>query len=358
MTTIADPRLKETVAHESTTILIGYLEQKAKQADNIDAGYHTLVSAMLRLARSGGKRFRPYMISLSYEACGGGDFRDILPVATAQELLHLSMLIHDDIIDRDTLRYGTENIIGQYLRTYDQLTTNKTQQLHLANSAALLAGDLGLSGAYEMILESNLSDTQKIKACKQLGSGIFNMIGGELLDTESALYPIEQTNPAAIAKYKTASYTFVSPLLIGAELAGASLETISLLRQFGESVGIAFQYADDILGIFGDETITGKSNKGDIKEGKRTYLMQRTIELANEDNQKTILRILGNPEATNGDIDTVRFIIEQSAALQRTEQEINSLAESATKILSELQLQPSYHQLFLDVINAATKRSY
>ena len=137
-----------------------YFERSIHAATAIDPSYRQLWETLYGLIRSGGKRLRPQMTILAYETFGGKDAELIIPIAAAQELLHFSLLIHDDVIDRDYTRYGTQNVAGTYKTIYSRFLTDNTDKVHFAHSAAILAGDLMLSGAHELISASQLSKSQ------------------------------------------------------------------------------------------------------------------------------------------------------------------------------------------------------
>src|SRR5690606_2950472 len=216
---------------------------------------------------------------LAYQTFGGEDYPAVLPVAVAQELLHVSMLIHDDIIDEDYLRHDTDNVSGIYVKRYARYPLAEGQRSHFANSAALIGGDLLISAAYQVLASARISEQQKQQATDLLGEAIFVVCGGELLDTESSFIDLSEIDALKIAQLKTASYSFVSPLLMGAVLAGTDQKTQTTLRQFGSALGIAFQLADDILGLYGEEAVTGKSASSDLRQGKRTYMLLKALEL-------------------------------------------------------------------------------
>ena len=219
--------------------------------------YERLWKTIKTVAMSGGKRLRPYLLMTSHAAFSGTD--DVLEIATAHELLHISMLMHDDIIDRDTTRHGEPNVAGRYQVIYKPQVTSDDID-HYANTAALLAGDLLISSAYSLInSSSHLHDSQKTHAIHILHDSIFTVVGGELSDVESSFMSPDLVNPLHVAHYKTAIYSCVNPLLTGAVLAGASEEDQNLLRDFGVNLGIAFQLTDDLLGVFGSSAKTGKS---------------------------------------------------------------------------------------------------
>src|SRR5690606_6937113 len=110
---------------------------------------------------AGGKRIRPFLTISAYALFSSTIPSDMYKIAAAQEFLHFALLIHDDIIDRDTIRYGQKNITGVYTEIYQ---TDSSDSLHFANGAALMAGDLALSQAYSLINNTNFSLQQKTTA--------------------------------------------------------------------------------------------------------------------------------------------------------------------------------------------------
>ena len=99
-------------SNELNQTLEDYFARGITRAEAVSPYYAQLWQEMFRLVKSGGKRLRPKMTILAYQAFGGQDVNSILPIAAAQELLHVSMLIHDDIIDRDYSRHGVDNVAG------------------------------------------------------------------------------------------------------------------------------------------------------------------------------------------------------------------------------------------------------
>lgn len=335
----------------------GLFERSIDYARRIDPSYRQLWESLYALIQSGGKRLRPKMVIMAYEAFGGDDTKRIIPVAAAHELLHFSLLIHDDIIDRDYMRYGVPNIAGRYKIAYSKYVPSPGEQTHYAHSAAILGGDLMLSSAHQLIASSSLSDEQKMLAQEYLAHSIFEVAGGELLDTELSFAPYKEGDALKVAKYKTASYSFVSPLMTGASLAGISKEKNNALHTYAMSLGIAFQLKDDLLGVFGDEQQTGKSNSSDILEGKRTYMIERALTQMSS-NDKTIFSIgFGNPNASQLEIETVKELLNRYGAPEHTEATISEYAEQARKALDSLELQDLHRQAFLQMINRVTERS-
>lgn len=329
-----------------------YCAMQISDAKKIDVHYQELWRAIHKNIQAGGKRLRPYLVLLSYHAFGGNNYKQIMPIANAHELLHQALLIHDDIIDRDDMRHGQENVIGSMSKMYAKKTK---MTAHYAESAAILGGDLLLSGAYQLVISSGVSTTLKIRIMKRLGGAISAVGAGEFIDMESAIHPLSEVNVLKIAELKTASYSFITPLLCGAELAHAPESVFALLTDFGKKLGIAYQLQDDILGIFGDEEVTGKSTLSDIREGKPTLLMQHALKTANPIQRKKLIQAYGNPKVTRQQVKAVKTIIIDCGALEKTEERIVSLSHQAKQSINGLLLSDSiienFYQFVENVLN-------
>ncbi len=290
------------------------------------------------LTLAGGKRLRPYMCVLGYRAFGGRDSASILNLAAAQELLNAGLLVHDDVIDRDHIRYGRDNISGIYLKNYVKASETDSGAGHYAMSAALLAGDLMISSAHQFITKTNFSAAKKSLAMEIFGATVFEVTGGQLHDMQSATQSLGEVDSIKIARHKTASYSFVGPLSIGAAMAGAPEDMQEKLREYGENAGIAYQLQDDMLGLFGDPASTGKPEVSDLREGKRTFLIQQAFQMADSAGKSTILAALGNPEVSRDELEAVRHIVEQSGAHGYVKKLIEKYAKAAITSLGELRI--------------------
>ncbi len=341
-----------------STKLESFLQEAIDNAQAIHPDYARLWQTIQSLSTAGGKRLRPQMTILAYEAFGGNDTQSIIPVAVAQELLHLGLLVHDDIIDRDDIRYGVSNITGSYMQLYAPHVSDPHVRRHYSQGAAILGGDLLLSGAYQCIAASELSDTLKIKATSLLSAGIFEVCGGELLDTEGAFKEFEKTDALLIARYKTASYSFITPLVTGAALAGATEQQRMVLSKYSEILGIAYQLTDDIIGCFGDEETTGKSSRGDIREGKHTYLIEKYLEITTVEQTDAFWDVFGNPHATHEEIDHLKDAIAASGAKELTEQYVRTLSIHANELISEMNVSVDKQATFKALIDKATNRTF
>ncbi|MDQ2973106.1 MAG: polyprenyl synthetase family protein [bacterium] len=303
------------------------------EATDIHSTYAQLWEIIKSEMLKGGKRIRPYLTMVGY-----GKYDDsIITVAVAQELIHLAMLIHDDIIDKDSFRRGSKNIIGNYKDIYsDNLTPAQTT--HYANSAAMLAGDALISEAFRCLTIYKTDNAKSQLLIEQLHRSIFEVIGGELMDMEAVFSSQDNFDPISISQHKTAIYSFVVPLVSGAICSEADRNTINLLESIGIPLGIGFQLSDDLLGTLGDEKITGKSTTTDLREGKNTFLISQYKKLMNKSEQVFFEAVFGDNAALDKDLEKLKSLIKTSGACEVTE---SAIAEYFKQALSQIELLPN-----------------
>lgn len=341
----------DRVRDDTDRYLKKIVADKIDQADRLSTSYGELWHSIERLLFAGGKRLRPYMTHLSYSAFGGRDPEPVLRAGAALELLHVSLLVHDDIIDRDTMRYGVKNISGQYLDIYQNTRSQLAEVRHYANSAAIMAGDLLLAEAHSLMAVASRDD--KVMDC--FSEAVFAVCGGELMDTEAAFVD-RPVDSLTIAKYKTASYSFVAPLMIGAYLAGASRNDAKSLRTFAESLGVAYQLKDDLLGTFGDELTTGKTRIGDTREGKQTYLVEQFYNLASEQQRADFMTVFGKSDLPDADYLLAIELLESSGAKQATEAKIDQLEVVIADCLETLSIDREHRLAMSDLVATCLNR--
>ncbi len=292
------------------------LAERIQQAQEVGGSYARLWQQIDRVVKAGGKRIRPYLVVVGY----GKLDEAIVPIAAAQELVHIAMLIHDDIIDQDFVRHGEDNVGGAYQSIYRPFVTPERAD-HYANSAALMAGDALLSESYRLVAQSPFDEAVRSRVLAELHQSIFEVIGGELMDVEAGFVTGEQFDPMQIYRYKTSSYSFIGPLLSGAYCAGLSDQAQATLRELATNMGIAFQIQDDLLGVFGEQAQTGKSVVTDLREGKRTLLVQHHEALMN-DAQRDRFAAFGDSGASDDALRTIARDMVDSGAKDKTAEEV------------------------------------
>ena len=316
---------------KSHTLMNDYLERifvaRTEKADSIHERYQLLWDRIQRLSFCGGKRIRPYLTMVAY----GQMDKKIAPVAAAQELVHIAMLIHDDVIDEDDVRRGQKNINGTYKEEYNNYL-DPSRASHFASSIGILAGDALLSEAYFAIADCEFDATIKQKILMRLHISVYEVIGGELIDVEAGFVPVP-IDPELIYRYKTSSYSFVGPLLTGAYCAELDEKTCVSLEEFGTALGIAYQIQDDLLGVFGSQEEIGKTPLIDLRDGKHTLLANYHREMMDEEAAKNFA-YFGKAQATDEQLHAIKNDMETSGAKQRT---IDAAAEYSSRALAALE---------------------
>jgi geranylgeranyl pyrophosphate synthase len=315
-----------------------YYKRRTAMASTQSPDFEQLWQNLSNLHRAGGKRLRPYLSYLTYKAYGGKHYKNFVPIAAAIELVHTAILMHDDVIDQDDFRHGQPNLSGIYKKVYATKAPTAKLASHLALSTAILGGDLLLSDAYFMIQNSGFKHDEQAKASRLVNEAVFYVIGGELLDTIAVIEEFENVDSLLIARLKTAIYSCSVPMAVGGTLAGATEETVNKLREIGIGIGIGFQMADDLLGVFGDTSKTGKTNLGDLREGKRTYLIQTALRSSDSKSKKKLLSYLGKTDLTDKQADKARQLIEASGAKASIEALMQKHAQHALEQVQQLSI--------------------
>ncbi|MBP6037815.1 MAG: polyprenyl synthetase family protein [Candidatus Saccharimonas sp.] len=328
------------------------INQRIEQASDIHPRVTQFWQVILDTILSGGKRMRPY---LTVVGCGQVT-DDSIAVAAAQELLHCAMLIHDDIIDKDYVRHGHKNVSGMYLDSYLEFT-NKSNAVHFANSAAILAGDALLSEAYQLIHSTNFSSDIKRKLNDEMGRSIFEVIGGELLDVESSFMTELGIDPVDVYRYKTASYSFIGPLLSGVYCSNYPESLNEGIENIAKNMGIAFQVQDDLIGVFGDEQKTGKSTVSDLKEGKQTILVKYHQKLMNDVQRQRFSASFGNSKSQDDDFFALKKDMTESGAKDLTETYANDCFNKASDAIRTIK-DPELSKRLLGLVEMLRTRSY
>ena len=266
-------------------------------------------------ASDGGKHMRPRLVAAAYLGMEGSDRQLLAEVAGAQQLLHLGLCMHDDLIDGDRVRHGVRNLIGRSHDAALAAGTDGAAAERQALAAGLLAGDLALNAALLALLDVPAPLSVRHRLAVEATTELERTIAGELLDVQSEMITPDRAAPLRVAELKTAAYSVVLPLRLGAVAAGCESEaTLRSLTQVGIALGIAYQLADDDLGLFGVTEATGKSVLSDVRQGKRTEHIRIAYLRAGYADRATLDAVLGRPDATDADADLVREIVLRTGA--------------------------------------------
>ena len=210
----------------------------------VNSDVDVLREASQHILEAGGKRVRPRLTLLAYEAVGGTDYSQVLPVAAAVELVHTATLVHDDINDHGSMRRGRPTVNARWGRTF-----------------ALLTGDYLFTKVYELM--APYKDLNVVFA-----EATVALVEGETLQAAAAKSgQLDRETYTRIIAKKTASL-FAAATKLGAMLGNAEKDQVSALEQYGFNLGLAFQIVDDILDLVADSKKLGKTAGIDVAQGK------------------------------------------------------------------------------------------
>lgn len=258
--------------HEELKKRTGVVEAIVEAYLPEETGYQkTILEAMNYSVRAGGKRLRPMLMQETYRLFGGSG-REIEPFMAAIEMIHTSSLIHDDLpcMDNDELRRGVP-----------------TTWVKFGYDMAVLAGDALLIYAVETAAKAFSMTGHADRVGRAIGilaekTGIYGMIGGQVVDVELTNQPIPKDKLDFIYRLKTGALLEAS-MMIGALLGGADEAQLGIVEQMASAIGLAFQIQDDILDVTSTPQMLGKPVLSDEKNNKTTYVTLVGIDQAKAD---------------------------------------------------------------------------
>lgn len=273
--------------------------------------YLDLVSKTARhILFSGGKRLRPLLMVLSARLCGYSGHQDKF-YSTIFEYLHAATLLHDDLVDSASIRRGkpvAHSVFG--------------------NSTAVLVGDFLLARGLSIAAK-----TRKIKVIEIIAGITENMSQGEihqLLKKES--FDLTESEYMEIIRRKTA-VLIQGACHVGALLADAPMHHENALAEYGYNVGIAFQMADDLLDYTSDTTVLGKAVGTDLREGKLTLPVIRTIEKSSDESRRKIKEIIRKKDFSTEDFETLLSMMKHSGGIDYTRKQANEYVQRAKEAI-------------------------
>ena len=271
-------------------------------------------------------------------------------LGAALELYQASALVHDDVVDAAPTRRGLPAAHRRYAAQHAASGWLGDAATY-GSSAAILLGDLlmSLAGAEMGAAVAPLADSAQAAAVRDAFDAMTAEVAvGQFLDVRSEVIapPAPDADPAAagramldsalaVVRHKSARYSVMHPLLIGALLGGAAKDAplYAALRVFGEEVGIAFQLRDDVLGVYGDPALTGKPVGDDLREGKRTVLLAMAWQRTDRAGRVLLSRVLANRDASADLITAASDLIRDCGALDEHEEEIAAHARTGIRAL-------------------------
>ena len=357
----AHPTVTSDLRRAVSEVLDDFLRDQAAVLSEVSDDCAPILDAISSLL-SGGKRLRPAFCYWGFRGTGD-DLPDegIVTAAASLELFQAAALIHDDVMDDSDTRRGQPAVHRRF------------ESLHAAEgwdgsgerfglAGAVLAGDLCLGWSDELFSRARLEPDALDR-----GRRIFNvmrtqLMGGQYLDMLEQASSDQRGAAGAVDRarrvvtFKSAKYSIEHPLLLGGSLAGASTDQLADYSRFGLALGEAFQLRDDVLGVFGDPTETGKPAGDDLREGKRTVLVGLAVQAADPAQAAQIKRYLGSPDLDASGVQTLRQVLVDTGALTGVEKIISEQVDVACATLDAADVSEPARAALHELVIAATSR--
>jgi heptaprenyl diphosphate synthase len=310
----SDPQLEAVVGD-------GLERVEAALRAAVSSEFPLVAEAARHLLDAGGKRFRPALVLLASQFGTEPEGEPVIAASVVVELTHLGTLYHDDVMDEALVRRGADSANARW-----------------GNALAILTGDFLFARASDVL--AGLGP----EAVRVQARTFARLVTGQIRETVG---PAEGTDPVehylAVLAEKTGSLIATSALL-GAQLAGAPDEVVESLRQYGETIGVAFQLSDDLLDVTSESDKSGKTPGTDLREGVHTLPV--LYALASDDPAEARLReLLSGPLTDDARLDEALALLRRSPALDAARVTLLGYADRARAELAALPDIPARHAL-------------
>lgn len=359
--------------------LDGFLAERGSQLRGISPDLDVVDDCARRLL-AGGKRFRALFCYWGWRAVSGhatefdpledesadSDLEAIVSIAAGLETFHAAALVHDDIMDNSDLRRGQPSVHRAFAILHGERGWDGAPEA-FGLSAALLLGDLLLGWSDELVDAgvSRAGDATAGRAARdEFARMRTEVTAGQYLDIfeEMAWRALPEQDHLSRAQrvivYKSAKYSVEAPLAIGGSIAGGSLAQLAALREFGLPLGIAFQLRDDLLGVFGDPSVTGKPAGDDLREGKRTVLVTLVRQKLPASAARVFDELLGDRTLDADQIAMLQTAVRDSGAVEHVERAITHNLAQARAALADAPLARSARDELTALADAVTTRTF
>lgn len=335
----------KSIKSQVDAFLKEFFEEKKKGIGKIDKQVSDLIMDVEDITLRGGDRFRPFMVWLGAQTKQKSKIdRYLLSIMSSTELLQTFALIHDDVIDKAETRRGDPTI--------------------KPDEKAILAGDLCFTFADELLNKAGIEVKKQYDILRE------EVIAGEWLDVfytinNQKLKGVDNLHDLLmkIYRYKSVSYTFLQPFMmgmacVGMSLAGAQGQAQGLpLQKILTDIGLAFQMKDDYLDLFGDERL-GKKIGGDLKEGKLTIWHEKIMGTQGLSRER-YNKIFGNQHQTAEDLEYIKKLIIKAGIKKEVEEEMDKLVKIAKKEIEKLaNINPEAKNLLAEMAEFVVSREY
>jgi geranylgeranyl diphosphate synthase type I len=318
------------------------LDAETARWSSIDDGLIEPLEALRALVMAGGKRLRPVFCHWGFVGAGGReDDPRVVDAGAAFELLQAFALIHDDVMDGSAVRRGAPAVHRRFADRHAAAAW-AGESRRFGEGVAILAGDLALVYADLVLPTGSDALAQRWHELRiELNIGQYLDLAG------TATGGIGREGARRIARLKSGRYTIERPLQVGALLGGRN-DLADALSAYGDPLGEAFQLRDDVLGVFGLESRTGKPVGDDLREGKPTLLLAVAAERADEAG-RALLATVGDPDLSERGVARLQDLYVSTGALDVVEDEIARLGQAAVAALDRIALPPAADRALRDL---------
>lgn len=334
------PRLKSAAVLHTPRVrqeIATFFAQQRKDAKKIGPHLVHSIDVLEEFVMRGGKGIRSLLVILGYRI-GGGKNDEVYKVAAGVEVFHKHLLNIDDIADRDERRYNRPTLWN----AYEQEFAGQKDAVHHGRTMAEIDGTLLGSFAFELVRSASAFSPEILLDVIGIMDTIMyrQTVAGWQIQYFQNLEPLAAADEALFLQgleLVSAEYTFVAPIKIGLILAGAQHDgkIAQPIEKYAHAVGIAFQIQDDILGLFGDPKETGKPVGNDVREGKKTLLLQRAYRAANTDDREFLADVCGR-ELKVGELERIQEIVKITGSLEYSQKLAKEYVENGLKELKKL----------------------
>ncbi len=296
-----------------------------------------------------GKRTRAYLCFLGYTAAHGREKETCIDLFIAIELFHAFALIHDDIIDEAVTRHNTPTIHNIIKETLDG---NEAHTTHISNGQAMLIGDLILAHAFECLFRFLQTQSQtNTLIWSNFQSMVTEVVAGEMIDVDLMVRESATKERLYEKLYlKTASYSAIRPLRMGALAGGNTTLADTFCISFGTGLGLGYQYQDDLLDIVGVDKNLEKPTLMQIQNKERTHITEYAFAHEAKTGETTLSTLWGKT-LTLDEANQVREYLISIGATADTQTRMERAYIDAQTILAQSTLTDEAKQLFGDLLN-------
>lgn len=297
----------------------------------------TLKAAMAHYPAAGGKRLRPLLATMASEAVGGKP-ESAIPFGVALEIVHNFTLVHDDVMDEDDTRRGIKTVHSTY-----------------GIPEAILSGDALFARAFEVVLDSEVDDTDLVRLVDILARSVRLLAEGQQMDMDfERAKRVAANDYMKMVEYKTA--VLYSAAARGGAIVGRGTDVQEeALAEYGRLMGLGFQIWDDVLDLRSDKETFGKPVLNDIRNGKKTLIVVHALEDLKGPDRAEFLSILGKKNATPGELMKARDILESVGAIDHATKVADEFIKEAKKALKVVK-NPAHKKALSEFADYMVKR--